>query len=855
MEMPSTFQHKSADVASDAGRPHSDGGAPDELARIEQESSEQMRRSQRAHRISLLLGVSLGLVLITWALIAPRLGDRGQLTFGLLVAFEATAMGFILAMYSRQTYVRVAERNFDRLRGLAGRLREASIRDSLTGLYNHGHFLSALEEQISRARATEHTFSVAILDLDEFKSVNDRHGHLVGNQTLKLIAAAIQEHVREQDLVARYGGDEFCLILPDTDEAGAEALVQELRAAVGELSGRLEAAGGLITFGSGVASFPEDGTNVHTLIAAADARLYREKQRSRLLRAEAGDALVQELFHRIGEVVSRSSDPSERLSSLTEVVCESLNLRGAILYSHEEERLKHIARFFSDQELEQALMGVIAQGPVRADELLSEEAKAEKRVVTVEELTVENGIPDRFAGVLPRGMWSQWTPISVADHAPAGLLLIGMKGEASPPEPGLAIALGRLIGVAIQNNIGSQAAQQQHVRLQALADIGSLLLRSGSFEERLRQAAQRVVDAAGCDAVTILTQDPNGQKPILTSTFAPNADGLVKEWERHFREQHEQFLQQLKEGSAALREPLIIDEPAEHPIILPFLQDVYRRGGIRSLLILPLPFEQESLGALAVLSTRREAFDTDTVALFSTIASQIANSTQVAILLQKVSASYEQLRQSHIDAMLSLAAVAEARDPLTGGHLHRLRAYTEAIARRLGRDESEVATLGYAAVVHDIGKLRIPDELVAKPGSLTEEEWDLIRLHPIYGEEVLGQNGAFEEARQVARSHHERWDGTGYPDGLRGDEIPFGARLVSVGDVFDALTTDRPYKAAWSIDEAVAYIRDERGRQFAPEIVDAFLALVDDGTLTAITGEGALTPDRSVEGDAEQKAA
>ena len=794
-----------------------------------------MRRTRLTMWLTRVLGLGVGAVLITWAILGPQLDGRAQLILGVLVAIKAIAMGVVLSLYAR-THVRAMERYLNRLRELAQRLQEASVRDSLTGLYNHGYLLSRLLEEIGRAQRLQHPLSVVILDLDGFKEVNDRHGHLAGDTVLHLVAAAIQQQVRRHDIAARYGGDEFCLVLPATDRVGAQAVVEKLRAAVAALPERLDGwADNQFSFSCGIASYPQDGTTVHALIAAADAQLYLEKQVQRLELAHEHGALVQNLFYRIGEAIAQPSDPTERLNGVAEAVSTSLHLRSAGLFWYEDGGLRIAARYAAEPELEAALMRALAAEPLKPEENPGLQAVERNEVITLDRMSADQGVSERFAAIMPPGLWSQWTPIFLQGQPPAFLVLMGTPGEASPPAPGLARALARLLAGAIQNSLSYEEARRQRDQLAALADVGSLLLKHGPFEERLRQVAQRVVAAVGFDAVTILTWDPRGQQSILTSTYSQQAGHLAEEWERHIK-QRPQFIEQLREASGALREPFVIDEPAEHRLILPFLQDIFRRGKIRSLLILPLLFEEQSLGSLAVLSARRNAFDPDTVALFGTIASQIASSTQVALLLQEVRDSYQQLRQNHLDAMLRLAAVAEARDPLTGNHLHRLRAYTEAIARRLGLSETEVTTLGHAAVVHDIGKLRVPDALLAKPDSLTEEERALIRRHPLLGEELLGENEFYQEARQVARWHHERWDGSGYPDGLRGEAIPLGVRIVSVADVLDALISRRPYKEAWPIERTIAYIREQRGKQFAPEVVDAFLALAGDGTLETMIG-------------------
>ena len=808
-----------------------------ELNRIQQESDEQMQRARRSVWLSVLLGLSMGSVLLTWAILGPSLSNSVQVIFGIVVAIEATAMGFALSVYARVSQIQVLKHYLNRMRDLALRLQETSVRDSLTGLYNHGYLLTRLQEEISRAARHQHTLSLIIIDLNKFKEVNDHHGHLMGDQLLQLVAAAIRQQVRQHDIVARYGGDEFCLILPETDRQGSEEVVEKLRSGVDLLCQEMEDwTGDKISFGCGISSFPEDGATAHALIAAADAQLYEEKDVQRLERAREHGTNVHNLFYRIGEAVAQSIDPTERLNRLTAAVGTALNLQAAAILWDEDGKPHAAAHYFADPEFGSAIRRLQAEAPLTSEEAPDLLAVRQNEVNTREHMTAKRDFPERFAAIMPPDLWSQWTPISIPERPPAVLVLVGKEGEASPPEPALARALVQLLGGAIQSSLNYQEARRHGEHLAALADVGSLLLMAAPFEERLRRVAQRVVEAVGFDAVTIATDDPGESDSILTSTYSLRSQHLADEWERTVREQPAQFTKQLKDAFATLREPIVIDEPADHALVVPFLRKIFGRGQTRSLLILPLRVEDHAVGAMAVISSRPKAFDSDTILLFRAIASQIASSTQVALLFQEVQDSYQELQQAHLDAMSRLAAVAEARDVFTGSHLHRLRALAEAIGRRLGLSEDEIVKIGHASVVHDIGKLRIPDSVLAKPGALSEEEWALIRKHPVYGEVLLGEHPFYQKAREVIRWHHERWDGSGYPDGLKGEAIPPIVRIVSVADVFDALTSQRPYKDAWPVERAVAYVRDERGKHFAPEVVDAFIALAEDGTLETIVG-------------------
>ena len=189
--------------------------------------------------------------------------------------------------------------------------------------------------------------------------------------------------------------------------------------------------------------------------------------------------------------------------------------------------------------------------------------------------------------------------------------------------------------------------------------------------------------------------------------------------------------------------------------------------------------------------------------------------------------SYRLLEQSALEAIESLNATVDAKDPYTAGHSHRVQQVVLAIGERLGLARSQVDALGLAGLFHDIGKLRVPDAILTKPGPLTDDEFELIRRHPEDGAEIVGHLGRLKDVLPFIRHHHERWDGRGYPAGLAGADIPLEAAIVGLADAWDAMTTERPYSRARSFDEAIQEIRDGRGTQFAPVVVDAFLATLD----------------------------
>jgi ribonuclease P protein subunit RPR2 len=191
----------------------------------------------------------------------------------------------------------------------------------------------------------------------------------------------------------------------------------------------------------------------------------------------------------------------------------------------------------------------------------------------------------------------------------------------------------------------------------------------------------------------------------------------------------------------------------------------------------------------------------------------------------------ERARDMYIATMKSLAHVVEAKDPTTRGHLDRTAHYGLALARKVDPDLAERPEVAYGFFLHDIGKVGIPESILCKAGPLTELEWIVMKSHPNQGARIVEPIPFMGEAVATVRSHHERFDGGGYPRGLRGEQIPLAARIFAIADSFDAMTSDRPYRSALSTEEAVAEIRAGSGTQFDPRCVEAFEALAaeDDG--------------------------
>lgn len=188
----------------------------------------------------------------------------------------------------------------------------------------------------------------------------------------------------------------------------------------------------------------------------------------------------------------------------------------------------------------------------------------------------------------------------------------------------------------------------------------------------------------------------------------------------------------------------------------------------------------------------------------------------------------DELKQSRLEIVQRLGRAAEYKDNETGRHVIRMSHYAKLLALALGFSEEDAEELLHAAAMHDVGKIGIPDAILLKNGPLTDAEWVVMRQHPQFGADIIGDHTSLllRMARLIALSHHERWDGKGYPLGLQGEAIPLEGRIVAVADVFDALTNARPYKPAWHVDAAVAQLRKEAGHHFDPRVVEHFINIL-----------------------------
>jgi len=239
--------------------------------------------------------------------------------------------------------------------------------------------------------------------------------------------------------------------------------------------------------------------------------------------------------------------------------------------------------------------------------------------------------------------------------------------------------------------------------------------------------------------------------------------------------------------------------------------------------IIPLRVEQSQVGVLVLAKTNSsesDAFPSDTFYLVDLIADQLGN----AIHRKQLN---EQIENSSIEVVLALSKTLETRDPYSGAHSKRLASFSEQIGRYFKCSDRETRELCWAALLHDIGKIGIEDSILHKPGPLTTREWEVMKSHSEVGAHIVKGLSGLENIASIILCHHERVDGMGYPHGLKGDQIPMGARIIAVVDSYSAMTEGRVYKAPLSHDEAIAELQKNSGKMYDPEVVKAFISLFD----------------------------
>jgi diguanylate cyclase (GGDEF)-like protein/putative nucleotidyltransferase with HDIG domain len=636
--------------------------------------------------------------------------------------------------------------------------------DPKTGLFNARHFAAVLDEELARAGRFERPLSLIMADLDLLRDVNNTYGHLAGDAVLRGVADVFREQLRHYDVPARFGGEEFSILLPETTTDQALEIAERIRRAVSERSfgdGNLQSL--RVTISIGVATFPQDASAPNALIHEADLAVYRAKLqgRNRVLVANS-------------EALSLPAERSSRPLAVAEGPVPQHGERRKRQVKPDLERRRQPAKppriRLSASRHTTLVSLVVASVGVTAGLFGLLSGAHEIDVLALLALVA-------FVGV------GQALALDLVDHGALSVAAVGALAGAALFGPRAALV------IAVATCIVDWSARRAPF-VEALFHIGA-----GSLAGLAAALAFAV--APGGRATLAATGALAGLAYFVTSIGLLNA-AVSLESRRSFR--------------GFFRQRFVAQLP--HYLVYGFAGAViaigYQTAGAYALAVFALPLLLMRRTQTAYLDETERSAEKLRLAA-ETIQAQNVSLERVNRLLKERSTA----------AMASLSATVDVRDEYTAGHAKRVQELALAIGRELNLSAAELDVLGHAALFHDIGKLSVPDAIMLKPAGLTTEEWLLMERHADDGARIIDNLGFLDDAVPAIRHHHERWDGTGYPDKLFGEEIPLGARVIHVADALDSMLTTRSYQSARGATEALVELRRGAGAQFCPRCVAA----------------------------------
>jgi diguanylate cyclase (GGDEF)-like protein len=687
--------------------------------------------------------------------------------------------------------------------------------DPLTGLWNHRTFHERLQQDLVTASRDQTSVAVIMLDLDDFKRVNDVYSHATGDQVLSEVAGILLASVRGSDSVCRIGGEEFAIIAPTKALADAFRLAERVQEHVSETGfGPV----GPLSLSIGIASGPEHAANPRELVACAEVAMMTAKARGK------GQIVV---FHDDGpgrpsdDVPGRSAEfrsiahlkmlhgASAKLSRLNDVTEIGTTIANELRLLIDYHNCRVFVREGDDLHL------ISFRGDLRADAARPEAALATR---------VGDGITGHVAAT--------GQPFITGDAAQCD---IGRRipGTEEIEESLLAVPLRygpTVVGVIVVSKLGLDQFDADDLRLlEVLAGHASVAL----MNARLYEAQRREAESAKAlleltrelSAVTnldgVLEQVALGAARIMDSercsVWLPTPEGglvcrATAGGGEYAALQGGVIPPEIVAPFASVEEPFVMHEADTRRI-----GHALRAHGTppaHAVAVIPL---DHGLGALAV------AVETDVGARELELLAGIASQARLAITN---AGSFASLERTFLSTVEALANALEAKDAYTSSHTRWICDMAIEVGTALGLDSDRLKRVELGALFHDIGKIGIPASILMKAGPLTEEERAVIERHPELGERILAPIEQLAQVRPIVRACHERYDGRGYPDGLRGDEIPLEARIIFACDAFHAMTTDRPYRDALGVHEAFRRLAEAAGTQFDPRVVDICLRVL-----------------------------
>ena len=701
---------------------------------------------------------------------------------------------------------------------IRARLEHQAQTDSLTGLFNHRYFHERLRLELTRASGAHAGVGLVMMDIDDFKKVNDVYGHAIGDQVLAELAEQLRRAVRGTDVVCRIGGEEFAVIVPAGEGAHALALANRLALRLAQVE--FDVTGG-IAVSIGIAHGPEHAANPRELIACAEAAMMTAKARGKnqvvLFDDSATErpdvAAAREDIRSIAHLKMLQS-LGAKLNRLTDVAEIGVTVANELRLLIDYHNCRVFLRSGDD------LVPIAFRGELTASKETALERLATRVGVGFTGHVVETG-----------------RPLLLGD-ASACEFSVRVEGTEDIKESIIAVPLSygtRVIGAIVISKLGLDQFDEDDLRLlEVLAGHAAVALENAKLYEAQRREAEsahallefgrELAGAEGLDRVLQLIVD--GSARIVG---APHAS---------------LWLQEVCSGDLVARaaagyenEQELVGRRLPAAAIEPFMTrlEPYFMGpeayaafssppgaGSGSYAVAPLVVEGR-WGAIAVAIPPEVSFGDRELTLLDGLAHQ-------AKLAIANASSFESLERTFLSTVEALANALEARDEYTSSHARWITDTALRVGGELGLDGDALKRLELGALFHDIGKIGIPNSILLKPGPLNDDERALIEMHPELGQKILAPIDQLADVCSIVRACHERWDGAGYPDKMAGEDIPLEARIIFACDAYHAMTTDRPYRARLTPEEALRRLKEAAGTQFDPNVVEICLRVLQAPT-------------------------
>ncbi len=662
-------------------------------------------------------------------------------------------------------------------------LEQEAHTDSKTGLWNARHFNELFSAELERARRFDRPLALMMADLDLLRNINNTYGHLAGDVVLTGIGQVIRKTIREYDIAARFGGEEFCIVLLEAGLQKALAAAERLRQAVEATRFTVSTSAEPIhvTLSLGVACFPHDAATATDLIHQADVAVYQAKLRGRNCVASAADvphsvklesapvedspAMTYATTFARHEIVSNRASPA---AEVPEALSENKEQAGPV--ASEPNFPKAVLPWF--------VGGVIVAGAALTLIGLLQNPRPDLAVIAL--LTALAVLAELFQ-VNVYG--DNTVSVSVA-IAFASALTIGLPGVAAVSA-----------GIAL-----THYAQKRPAFYKTAFNWATHVL-AGAVPSLMIHASSAPLQVSNLLVLGVLTVIIGliyfGIDTGLIAVAISLAQGssLKTTWQEQFRWLFAHYLVLCVMGLV--------------------LSIAHRALGLPGVIVFSLPAFLTRYAQKQYVERTEE-----------NVRELRRMNQELSLANHKIASASQVIHQFNDELFLTLSKVIDARDPDAAGHAAKVADYATAIAVEVGLVE-RVEHIRQAALLHDIGKLGITERILHKPSRLDAEEYAIIKTHATLGAEFLETCQGLRHLAPPIRHHHERWDGTGYPDGLRGEQISIEARILAVCDAVDAMASDRPYQQAISLDEIVAELERCAETQFDPAVVQAFIRIAE----------------------------